>query len=223
MTSQIGQSHATTRKNPGGDGIASDKLFMRNKIEPPFLSAIHDLMRWLSSQRVRGVIVGGIAASFLGRPRTTLDIDVLILLPAEKWQGFLENAEHYGFMPRIKNALAFAKESRVFLLRHESTNISLDISLGMLPFEEELIQRARAKNIMGIRVPLPTPEDLIVMKSIAHRPRDIADIESILEANPRCDLKRVRRWVRAFSTALEMPELLEDLEKTIKHVKNIRS
>lgn len=210
------------RRNPGSDGIASDKLTMRSKIELPFLSAIHDLMKWLKSQGVRGVIVGGIAASFLGRPRTTLDIDALILLPPEKWRDFLEKAGRFGFMPRIIDALAFAKESRVFLLRHKSSNISLDISLGMLPFEEEVIQRAKAKKILGIRVLLPTPEDLIIMKSVAHRPRDIADIESILDANPRCDLKRVRRWVREFSSALEMPELLEDLERTIKQVKKYR-
>lgn len=85
---------------------------MRNKPELPFLSAIHDLIRWLKSQRVRGVVIGGVAASLLGRPRTTQDIDVVILLAAERWRGFLENGKRYGFIPRIKDALAFAKENR---------------------------------------------------------------------------------------------------------------
>ena len=192
---------------------------MRNKPELPFLSAIHDLIKWLKSQRVRGVVIGGVAASLLGRPRTTQDIDVLILLTAERWRDFLANGKRYGFIPRIKDALAFVEENRVLLLRHRPSNISVDISLGALPFEEEVVQRATTKKAFGIKVPLPTPEDLIIMKSVAHRPRDIADIESILNANPRCDLKRVRRWVKEFSLALEMPELLEDLERSIKLIK----
>jgi len=46
------------------------------------------------------------------------------------------------------------------------------------------------------------------MKAIAHRPRDMADIEAILDAQPQLDLRRVRRWVREFSTLLETPALL---------------
>ena len=48
------------------------------------------------------------------------------------------------------------------------------------------------------------------MKAIAHRPRDMADIEAILDAQPQLDLRRVRRWVREFSTLLETPALLQD-------------
>jgi hypothetical protein len=38
------QSLPTTRRNPDGDGIVSDKLTMRNKAELPFLYAIQDLI-----------------------------------------------------------------------------------------------------------------------------------------------------------------------------------
>jgi hypothetical protein len=49
------------------------------------------------------------------------------------------------------------------------------------------------------------PEDLIVMRAIAHRPRDVADIESILEASPGIDEARIRSLVRDFAAALEAP------------------
>jgi predicted nucleotidyltransferase len=64
----------------------------------------------------------------------------------------------------------------------------------------------------GVRVPLPLPEDLIVMKAVAHRAQDLADIEAILAAQPKLNLRRVRRWVREFAAALSMPEILNDLE-----------
>jgi plasmid stabilization system protein ParE len=50
------------------------------------------------------------------------------------------------------------------------------------------------------------------MKAVAHRPRDLDDIEAILAANPKLNLRRVRRWVREFAEALEMPEILTDLK-----------
>jgi hypothetical protein len=192
---------------------------MPNKISFPFLSALKELASWLRSTHVPGMVIGGVAASLLGRPRITQDIDVIVWIDFNKWKDFLKAGKNHGFSPRIKNSFEFARENRVFLLRHSPSRIDIDISLGALPFEEEAIRRAVAKRIKGIRIYLPTPEDLIIMKAVAHRPRDLADIESILDAHPDLDLKRVRRWVREFARSLEMPEILDDLEKITRHPK----
>jgi len=90
--------------------------------------------------------------------------------------------------------------------------VDVDVSLGCLPFEEEAVARASFVRLGGISIPLPTPEDLIIMKAVAHRDRDLADIDGLLDAHPDLDVARVRRWVRAFADALEMPELFDDLE-----------
>ncbi|MFM7143652.1 MAG: hypothetical protein ACKO2K_17245, partial [Alphaproteobacteria bacterium] len=79
----------------------------------------------------------------------------------------------------------------------------------------EMIARARRRRIHGLLIPLPTPEDLIVMKAIAHRPRDVADIESVLEANPAIDVTRTLGIVRDFATALDAPDLVSDLERLL--------
>jgi len=54
------------------------------------------------------------------------------------------------------------------------------------------------------------------MKAVAHRPRDAVDIEAVLDAHPKLDKARVRRWVEEFSEALEMPEIYTDLEALMK-------
>ena len=36
------------------------------------------------------------------------------------------------------------------------------------------------------------PEDLIIMKAIAHRPKDMLDIESIITSHPKLDRKRIQ-------------------------------
>ncbi len=50
------------------------------------------------------------------------------------------------------------------------------------------------------------------MKAVAHRERDLLDIEGLVAAHPDLDTERIRRWVRAFSDTLESPEIYSDLD-----------
>ena len=175
-----------------------------------------DLVAWLAAANVQGIVIGGVAASILGRPRATQDVDALVLVSDA--QEFLEVGSKHGFRARIADPAGFAAESRMLLLRHESSGINVDISMADLPFEEEAIRRGQKRPMRGVpvRIPLPTPEDLVIMKAVAHRPRDIADIEGILDLHPGIDKARVRKWVANFAELLEMPELRTDLERLLK-------
>ena len=165
------------------------------------------LVNWLRSEKVPGVIIGGIAASLLSRPRLTQDVDVLILLEERRWESFLIAGVRFGFLPRIGDALVFA---------HRPSGVDVDISLAGLPFEEESIAQARWTKVGRLSLPLPTPENLIIMKAVAHRPQDMADIMALLDANLKMNFRRVRRWVKEFSTALGAPDILSDLESLLQ-------
>lgn len=182
------------------------------KVKLP-VAPLPDLMRWWRALRVQGVVIGGLAVALLGRPRVTRDVDALVLLPEEQWPQFLKRGHDLGFVARHPDTLDFAKRNRVLLLRHDATEIEIDISLGNLPFELETVQRAQRKRVAGVTVPLATAEDIIVMKAIAHRERDLLDIAGLLESHPKLDLKRIRYWVGALAALLEMPEIGEDLER----------
>jgi hypothetical protein len=177
----------------------------------PLLDALSDIAAWLEDQKVRGAVIGGVAASIRGRPRATRDVDAVILLDAERLKSFLESGERFGFLPRLEDAIEFAKKNRVLLLLHEPSKTPVDISLGALPFEIESVDRASPVTVAGISFPVVLSEDLIIMKAIAHRPRDIADIESLLDTNLNLDLDRVKYWVSEFAAVLESPEILDDL------------
>ncbi|MDI6755362.1 MAG: hypothetical protein QME78_13325 [Thermodesulfobacteriota bacterium] len=43
----------------------------------PLLSVLLDLVTWFQSRNVRGLVIGGVAVSLLGRPRVTHDVDAL--------------------------------------------------------------------------------------------------------------------------------------------------
>lgn len=169
------------------------------------------------------MIIGGIAASLLGRARTTLDVDVVVWIDDEAWPAFIEALGSHGIEPRISDALEFARRSRVLLLRHAKSGVPIDISLGALPFEQEAIDRAVSTKVGKLEIPLVTPEDLVILKAVAHRPHDLTDIEGIVAMHPALDLARVRRWVEEFATALEMPELWTDLARVLRQMKRPRA
>ena len=185
----------------------------KNSTIIPFQTVLADLLKWLKGRSI--VIIGGVAASILGRPRNTQDIDVLMSLNNDEWAELLDSAQKFGFTSRISDALKFAQRSRVFLLKHIVSGIEIDISFGALPFEEECLARAIRVKIAGMTLPIPTPEDLIIMKAVSHRTKDFVDIEAIIDANSKLDLKRIREWVKEFSRVLEMSEIYDDLEKLI--------
>jgi hypothetical protein len=57
------------------------------------------------------------------------------------------------------------------------------------------------------------------MKSLALRPRDVADIAAIAEANPDLDFERVRATVEEFSAILEERDLLTELDRILTAVR----
>jgi hypothetical protein len=141
----------------------------------------------------------------------------------------MQSGHEAGFDPRIDRALHFARRNRVLLLKHLQSLVQVDISFGLLPFEVQMAHQATTVCAAGLHIPLPRPEELIVMKGLAQRPRDISDIESLLDAYPCIDLVRIKSILREFSEALEMPEILEGFErilelrrKAVEHRKRIR-
>ena len=179
-------------------------------------AALVALSACLAASSTPGIIIGGVAASLLGRPRLTRDIDVLVDLADERLQALLAVAQDFGIAPRIEHPEEFARRSRVLLLRHVASQIDIDLILGTLPFELEAVAAGQVRHAGPIEVRLPRVEDLMIMKAIAHRPRDMHDLEALLVAHPGADLTRAKQWVREFAIAATMPELIEDFERLIR-------
>ncbi len=181
----------------------------------PLFESLAALQRLISQYNNRGVIIGGIAASLLGQPRLTADLDAIILLSTEMLPQLIEAAAREGLILRIADAETFARKNRVLLLQHQASGIKVDISLGILPFETEMIERGQEVSVGGLHLRLPTPEDLIIMKAVAHRPKDLSDIQAIAASHPEVDKGRIQFWVKQFGEALDLPELWESIEKLL--------
>lgn len=186
-----------------------------NSLEP-FRATIEALNRLLKNFDQHGVIIGGVAVGLLGKPRYTADVDAVFLLSTKDLPRFLELARTVDIVPRIENAEDFARKSRVLLMKYAPTETDVDISLGIMPFEEEMVKRGEIKSFANLSARLPTPEDLIIMKAIAHRPKDFEDIRTIVDKYPNLDQQHIERWVKDFAELMETPELWGQIEKILK-------
>ncbi|GAG97323.1 unnamed protein product, partial [marine sediment metagenome] len=114
-----------------------------------------------------------------------------ILLSVDDLPELIDATSEQGIEPHIADAEAFAQKHRVLLLQHQASGTNIDISLGILPFETEIVSRSQTLNVGGINLRLPTPEDLIILKAVAHRPQDLMDIQAIAASQPDLDKGRI--------------------------------
>jgi len=77
-------------------------------------------------------------------------VDLVALADDGDVPRLLSLGHEHGFEPRVADAIAFAKVSRVLLLKHEPSGIEIDLSLAGLPFEREVIERAVERSMLEL-------------------------------------------------------------------------
>jgi hypothetical protein len=169
-------------------------------------STLVELAGRLDELGVPYMVIGGLANAVWGEPRSTLDIDVVVWVEERRLGEFVERLAAH-FEPLAEDPLAFARETRVVPLR-STRGIRADVILGLLPFEREAIDRAVTVEIERHGVRIATAEDLILMKIISERPRDLEDARGIaLRRMDALDMEYLEPRIEELARLLERPEI----------------
>lgn len=186
-----------------------------------FVSALKDMMQIIDTE-YKGMIIGGMAVIALGYPRATTDIDSTVFVHIDRLERFVLRLKEKGIEPRIDNAINFARENHVLLMRHKLSQIDIDISLALLPFEEDAISNRQMVDFGGIKIAVPKVDDLLIYKMVASRPEDVRDVEELLiRYIDKIDINKVKDTVCQFAEVLERPEMIKQLDELIKRVKEL--
>ena len=108
----------------------------------------------------------------------------------------------------------FVAATRVLPFIHRMSRIPVDVVLAGPGLEEQFFDGARELVIGAARVPVVSPEDLVAMKVLAGRPRDLEDVVTILHVRRHdLDVDRIRSTLRLLEGALDRRDLESELER----------
>ena len=169
---------------------------------------------------VRWYLFGAQAAIFHGVARLTADVDVTVLPELHSTGRLASVMEANGFRLRVTATDDFVARTRVLPFVHSATRLPVDVVLAGPGIEEQFLDRAEFHVLEGVRVPIATVEDLVTMKILAGRPKDLDDAKGMLRArSEEIDLDHVRRMLQLLEEALSQSHLIPQLEQLIRREK----
>ena len=146
-------------------------------------------------EKVKYLVVGGLAVNLHGVPRITYDIDIIISTDRDNVLKINRTLRDLGYVPRLpvdpddmadEKTLKDWVENRnmkAFSFYHKKENRKVvDIVLGH-PFDfTKAFQRSSIKKVDDIEIYVASIDDMISMKKLSNRPKDLSDIEMLKEA-----------------------------------------
>ena len=169
---------------------------------------------------VRWYLFGAQAAIFHGVARLTADVDVTVLPERHSTARLASVMEANGFRLRVTATDDFVARTRVLPFVHSATRLPVDVVLAGPGIEEQFLDRAEFHVLEGVRVPIATVEDLVTMKILAGRPKDLDDAKGMLRArSEEIDLDHVRRMLQLLEEALSQSDLIPQLQQLIRREK----
>jgi hypothetical protein len=174
------------------------------------------LARGFGSLGLRWYVFGAQAAIIHGAVRFTEDIDVTVD-PGDVETSVLVTAlRAEGFVPRVDDD-EFISQTRVVPVTHATTGVPVDIVLAGPGIEDLFFEGARPTMIGNTAVPVARAEDVVTMKILAGRPKDIEDCTAIIAAGgEQFDDRRTRGLLEVIEQALAQSDLVPAFEECLE-------
>ena len=176
-----------------------------------YLEVLIAAIEALSNPPLPYCLIGALALGAYGRPRATHDVDLLILTDSATSHSYLDPLRAKGFAVASdwheSNPMA---QNVVTRLAHPlAPDFPLDLIFATSPLHKNALDRRKLFDLHGIRVPVISAEDLILLKLSASRPRDFDDVMSIIgNASAPLDLDYLWSWADRLGLQSELHYVL---------------
>lgn len=152
------------------------------------LETLRQLWLVLRQNHVHGAVIGGLALATWRHPRTTFDVDVLLIGEGAQLTTLLDGLGRAGFTRKREHPVALGEVDLLqFTYQPEGTyvDVQVDLLLARSAFAREALCRSvtLTSETLGFEVQVLGCEDLILLKLLAGRLIDRADAAALLRAN----------------------------------------
>jgi hypothetical protein len=163
------------------------------------------------------LVGGSVAASVVGEPRSTLDLDLMVDCDAAAARRLARALASSCYVDE-ENAVEAARSRGSFNAIHLATSMKIDFFFAEEDFAREAIRNGKSVSLDGVEVAFYSAEDLVIRKLHWFRPggesseRQWRDVIGILRLNRRgLDRSRMLR----LAAQAGVPDLLAKAEREI--------
>lgn len=132
----------------------------------------------LDRENIPYAVSGGLAVMLWGVVRATRDMDLLISVPATRLPRALEIMFELGCSGNVMEVLKRLRKDHFAVL--DCGGIEVEVFTPLLPYHHKVLERRVRKDIEGVPIYFVSAEDLVVLKVLFNRTKDIADVKGIL-------------------------------------------
>jgi len=168
-----------------------------------FQQILEKIARGLDQRGLAYMVIGGQAVLLYGEPRLTRDIDITLAAGVERLPEILEMVRELEWQVLVTSPAEFVRETMVLPCLEPASGIRIDLIFSFSPYERQAMERVRRVKMGSAYVRFASPEDVIIHKVIAGRPRDLEDARTILIKNPDVDRRYIRDWLKRFEESLD--------------------
>jgi hypothetical protein len=158
------------------------------------------LFRALEKEKVRYLVVGGVAVNLHGAERMTMDIDLMLAMDRTNLDRFMVAARRLRLKPAVlpvtleqfcdaKTVAVWIKEKHMLAFQLRGPQLeapSVDILVKPVVSFQSAYRRRKRMKVEGVGISVAASEDLIALKSGTGRKIDESDILALRR------LKRLR-------------------------------
>jgi hypothetical protein len=183
----------------------------------PVATILAELARVLNGAGVPFYVFGAQAVAAAGVPRFTDDIDITVRVDRDSVPSLIASLESAGFSLRdVGDTATFIAQTRVIPMMHAASNTPIDVVLAGPGLEEEILGRVTMRRLDGVPIPFIATNDLIALKLLAGREKDLEDVRSLLRAAPAdLSVDEARQRVGDLGALLDDSMLLATFNKLV--------
>lgn len=183
-------------------------------ISQVIIKALNQVIEAIEELGVDYVIFGGLALGAWKRIRSTLDVDIMVIMKEKDLSYLIDIILKKGL--RLDKEKSKVKLGEIALLRfiyfdEESLlDIKVDIAVARGGFAEEVVRNRIKLNVFGKDLWFTRCEDLILLKMLSNRPIDIADAKELRRINKEViDKDYLYRWAQELKIDTQLREIEE--------------
>ena len=137
-----------------------------------------DILQSLAEEDVKFLLVGAYAMAAYGYIRATMDIDIWVMPSVNNGEAVLRALRKFGAPLHGLTIDDIQKDDTIFQIGVAPRRIDIMTGASGLQFDEAFAQSLET-DVEGLRIHIPSLEDLILNKKATGRTKDLADVEAL--------------------------------------------